>query len=400
MRAPTLPRGSVQKLAIAGATIGSLGAVLAWPSPAAATGPPAACTSGRTLTDPAGDGHHPNTDVTAGWLTETGGRLQAVIQVTTASWAPAHDDSAAASFAFLFAVGDEIRFVRGETPRTGPAAYDAGTWTKAGGFTSTTMTTGATTDPGGSGAITIDVPAAIAPAGARLGSPFVLTSDGVSGGVPHWVDAAPGGTSPDTVGAGADYVVGSCGGASGTPPAAIPAPGAGGPSALTAVSLVAPTKLVGTRSITLRGTVSPATAGVPVRVVQTTRGGSTTWPTTTAADGAWSLAVRVKEQSTWRATASGLGSSTETTRVVAKVTASVRRTRSGGLVVTGSVSPQLPGRVLWLRTDAVSPSAKTSAKRGRFAIRLAHPRPGTYQALFIPSRSRAERGLSPRKTIR
>jgi hypothetical protein len=118
MLAPTLPRGSARTLAIAGVTIGSLGALVAWPSPASAADPPAACTSGRTLTDATGDGHHPNTDVLAGWLTETGGRLQAVIQVHTASWAPAHDDSDSASFAFLFSVGGKTRFVRGQAPRS------------------------------------------------------------------------------------------------------------------------------------------------------------------------------------------------------------------------------------------------------------------------------------------
>lgn len=400
MRAPTLSRGSARPLVIAGVTISSFGALVAWPSPVSAAEPPAACTSGRTLTDPAGDGHHPNTDITAGWLTETGGRLQAVLQVTTASWAPAHDDSDSASFAFLFGVGGEIRFVRGEAPRTGPIVFDAGTWTSAGGFVRTTTTTGTTTDPGTGGAIVIDVPASIAPVGARLSGPFALTWDGASGGVPHWVDAAPGGTTPETVSAGADYVVGACGGALGPSPTIAPGTGAAGSTALTAVSLTAPRKIIGARSITLRGTVSPATAGVPVRVVQTTKVGAAEWPTTTADDGAWSVTVRTKEQSTWRATAGGLGSSTETTRVVARVTASVRRTRSGGLVVTGTVSPQLPGRVLWLRTDAVTPSATTSAKSGRFTVRVARPRPGKYQALFLPSKSRAERGLSTRKTVR
>lgn len=391
-------RVSAKTLALACAATGPLWVAAALPTPAAAADPPAACPTGRTLTDPAADGHHPNTDVIAGWLTETGGHLQAVIQVTTASWAPAHDDSDSASFAFLFGVGGETRYVRGEARRAGGVAFDAGTWTKAGGFVPASATSGATTDAGTGGAITIDVPASVAPPGTLLSRPFVLTWDGASGGVPHWVDAAPGGTTPETAGAGADYVVGAC-----TPTAQAPIttnPSPGGAAALAAVSLTAPPKITGTRPVTLRGTVSPATAGLPVTVTQMTRGATADWRATTDAQGAWSVTVRVKERSSWRATAGGLGSSTETTRVVARVTAKVRRTRTGGAVITGTVSPQLPGRVLWLRTDAVAPSGTTAARNGRFAIRVAHPRPGRYQALFIPSTSRAERGLSTRKTIR
>ena len=43
-----------------------------------------------------------------------------------------------------------------------------------------------------------------------LANPFVLTYDGVTGGVPDWVDHAPGGVAPNDPSFGADYVVGSC----------------------------------------------------------------------------------------------------------------------------------------------------------------------------------------------
>ena len=45
-----------------------------------------------------------------------------------------------------------------------------------------------------------------------LARPFVLTYDGEEAGQPHWVDRAPGATTPDDTSPGADYVAGSCGG--------------------------------------------------------------------------------------------------------------------------------------------------------------------------------------------
>ena len=48
-------------------------------------------------------------------------------------------------------------------------------------------------------------------AGARLANPYVVTYDGIDGGVPTWVDHAPGGVDPAEATFGADYVAGSCG---------------------------------------------------------------------------------------------------------------------------------------------------------------------------------------------
>ncbi|MDO9357316.1 MAG: hypothetical protein Q7T55_26700 [Solirubrobacteraceae bacterium] len=375
---------------------------------AASAGPrPATCTATPSILDAAGDGHHPNTDVIAAWLTETGGRLQAVIQVSQAVWEPAHDDSEAASFAMLFGVGGATRYVRALAPRGGPLRFDHGSWTRAGGFLSDGPTTG-DSSTGSAGFVAIDVPGtpAIVP-GAVLGRPFVLTSDGGTNLDPHWVDAAPGGTTPETAAAGADFTVGSCLPVAPGTVVATPIPGAGSgpgvPAALTGVSLTAPAKVVGRRKTSIRGAVSPARGGVTVTITRTTRGGGApkVFTATSATDGTYVLPVTISERATWRAIAGGLGSQTATTEVKAKVSVRVARTKAGGVVARGTVSPALPGRVLWLRSDAVVASATARpTTRGTFVLRVAHPRPGRYQALFIPSGARAERALSRSESIR
>jgi hypothetical protein len=70
------------------------------------------------------------------------------------------------------------------------------------------------------------------------------------------------------------------------------------------------------------------------------------------------------------------------------------------VVVTGTTSPQLKGRVLWLRDHAVRPSARATARNGRFTLRLKHPRRGRYQAVYIPTGNRAERSTSNTGVIR
>jgi hypothetical protein len=83
-----------------------------------------------------------------------------------------------------------------------------------------------------------------------------------------------------------------------------------------------------------------------------------------------------------------------------KTRITVRRLRKGGTLVRGRVNPALPGRVLLLRTNAVRPSARTSARNGRFKFRFNDLRPGRYQAVFIPSKGRAERSTSTRGVVR
>jgi hypothetical protein len=354
--------------------------------------PPAPCGGTAQITDPAGDGHHPNTDVTAGWLSEANGRLQAVIQVTSGVWSPAHEDSETADWTFLFEVAGRTAYVRATGPRSGVLRYDFGSWTGGGGFASAGPTTGEVT-PGGNGAVTIDVPAATgAVPGAVLARPFILTWDGAGADGPHWVDGAPGGVRPETTDRGADFVVGSCSGqGSGG--------GAGGGARTTAVTLQAPKRLKGGGRALVSGRVTPARAGVPVALSARGRR-TTTRRLTTAADGTFATSMRISETSRLRAEAEGIGSQTRTVRVLSRVRIKVRRLSGGGALITGTVRPRLPGRVLLLRTTDARPTKTTRARNGRFRIRLARPRKGRYQAVYIPSGRRAERSTSNTGAIR
>jgi hypothetical protein len=163
--------------------------------------------------------------------------------------------------------------------------------------------------------------------------------------------------------------------------------------------LRAPRRVVGSRRTVISGSVVPARGGVPVEL--TIRGRrSVKRRVTTAADGTFAVPYRINETSRLRAVAEGIGSQTRTVRVFSRVRIKVRRLRGGRALVTGRVSPALPGRVLWLRSDAAKPTARTRARRGRFRIRLANPRRGRYQAVFIPSGGRAVRSTSNTGVIR
>ncbi len=104
--------------------------------------------------------------------------------------------------------------------------------------------------------------------------------------------------------------------------------------------------------------------------------------------------------STVRAVAEGIASQTRTITVRSTVRIRVRRRAGGAAVVRGRVAPDLPGRVLLLRGEAVRPAATARARDGRFRIRLAAPRRGRYQAVFIPSGDAAERSTSNTGVIR
>ena len=243
MRAP-------QSMSLA-AGLGALAAV-ASATPAVAAPPPCGAPQ---IADASGDGHHANTDVVAAWLSESAGRLQAVIRPRVAVWEPAHDDSEAAGFAFLYTAGGQLRYVRAEAPRGAPVRFDHGTWSAAGGFASA----GRDDRRGGVWrAVTIDVPGV--PAATVLARIFVLTYDGGDGAGPHWVDRAPGGTGPDDDAFGADFVAGSCAGAG---PGGGPG---GGVTTTTAVELNARRRVVGGGQTAISGRVVPARAGVPVAV--------------------------------------------------------------------------------------------------------------------------------------
>ena len=217
--------------------------------PAASAAPPAPCGGTPQITDAKGDGHHTNTDVTAAWLTEAGGRLQAVVQVDFGLWEPAHPDSAQAGIAVLYELAGQTRYVRVTMAFGAPPAFDHGTWTRAGGFVSQGAT-GAEVTTGAGATVTLDVPAVAA--GTVLARPFVLTYDGEEAGQPHWVDRAPGATTPDDTiarrGLRRRLLLGG------------PAAGPGRSRRPRSISK-APRKLTGSGRATITGKVTPARAG-------------------------------------------------------------------------------------------------------------------------------------------
>ena len=217
-----------------------------------------------------------------------------------------------------------------------------------------------------------------------------MTYDGESGAGPHWVDRAPGGVTPAESAFGADYVVGACG-ASG------PGGSPGGGTATTAVALDLRRRLAGGGRAEVSGRVTPARAGVPVAVTATAGARARVRHAVTQADGTFALLLPFRETSRVRAVAEGIGSQTRTITVVSRVRIALRR---GGRLVKGRVRPALPGRVLLLRGDAVAPVARVGAHGGRFRIRLHDPRPGRYQAVFVPAARRAERSTSNTEVIR
>ena len=206
------------------------------------------------------------------------------------------------------------------------------------------------------------------------------------------IDRAPGGTTPGGE-YGADYVVGSCGGTGGG------GGGGGGPAGISSVQLRAPAKRVGAGPVRVRGSIAPARGGVPVELSVRARS-RVVRRLTTRADGTFSTSIRLSETTRVRATAGGLGSQTRTVAMLSRTRITVRHMPDGGVLVQGRVNPALPGRVLLLRTTAVKPSARTSARKGRFTFRLKDPRPGRYEAVFIPSKGRAERSTSNKGVIR
>ncbi|MEA2131817.1 MAG: hypothetical protein QOJ85_4708 [Solirubrobacteraceae bacterium] len=377
-------------------------------SEAFAAAPPP-CGGVAQISDPSGDGHHENTDVLSAWFSEQSGHLQAVIKVTTGDWRPMHVDSDAAGWAMLFDVGGQTRFVRVEALKTGGVQYDYGTWTLAGGFVSAATTTGEVVN-GPGGTATIDVPAETgAVPGTLLAKPFVLTYERAPATpIPHWVDRGPGGTTPEEAVFGADFLAGSC----------LPAPPAGGGPAgdgtqgasagapaptTTAVVLGPLARLVGAGRIRARGRVVPPRGGVTVQVTAKARG-SAKPPVVryvrTLADGSFSVRMPLSESSTISAVGEGINAQTQVVTVHSTIRMTLRRLPNGKTVVSGLVSPRLPGRVLLLRTNAATPSATTRAGHGHFRFTARRFLRGRYEAVFIPYGDRAERSTSASGVIR
>ena len=378
------------------ATLAAVAALSVFAAGAVAQAPPP-CGGQAQISDATGDGHHNTTDVLSAWFSEASGYLQGVIRVQAGNWAPDHEDSDSAGFALLFDVSGQTRYVRAVSTRVPPAQFDYGTWTLSGGFTSAGSTVGSVVY-GLGGTATIDIPGATgAVAGALLANPFVLTYDGADAVGPHWVDRAPGGTAPSGTEYGADYLIGSCGsGPGGTTP---PGGGGGTTGGVASILLRAPARRVGAGPVRVRGSVAPARAGVPVDLTIVGRR-RVVRRLTTDAEGRFSTSVRLSQTTRLRAAAGGVRSQTRTVKMFSRTRITVRRPRSGGVLVLGRVDPSLPGRVLLLRTTALRPSARTYARRGRFRFSFKQLRPGRYQAVYVPSRGRAERSTSNKGVVR
>lgn len=387
------------------AAVAGLACAAGLPAPVGAA-VPQPCLGVPQISDASGDGHHPSTDVIAAWFSEASGSLQAVIKVRAGGWVPEHDDADinGSGFAILFTAGGHTRFARATAPPSGPVTYDYGTYTPGGGFVSAGPTTGEVAYAAAAGTATIDVPPALgASAGALLADPFVLTYDGISGGVPDWVDHAPGGVLPGDSARGADYVVGSCSSTAppGTTPGGSGTPGGPGPGAVTttSVQLRAPARVLGGGAATVTGRVLPARAGVAVVITRRARATATS-RVTTGADGTFRVRIPIRETTRLRAAAEGIRS--QEVRVTARsmVRISVRRLRSGIALVTGRVRPALPGRVLWIPAASAAPVATRTVTGSTFTFRLRNPARGRYQAVYIPSGNRAERSTSNTGVIR
>ncbi|MCX6388948.1 MAG: hypothetical protein NTX07_09545 [Solirubrobacterales bacterium] len=342
---------------------------------------PEPCGGTAQIDDASGDGHHIPEDVLAAWFAESGDSVSAVIQVRQAVWEPQHDDSDVAGYSMLYSFGGQTHYVRAQAPRPPDSIlYDYGTWTRVGGFISAGTTTGIAVE-GYHGTVTVNIPAAAGVTrGTKLGSPFVLVYDGIVSGEPHWVDRAPGGVTPDDgLERGADFVVGSC---SVEPPVVT-----------SAVVLKAPTRITGKANVTLTGTVVPARAGVAVALTVQGRA-SRVVQLTTGADGSFRSVVAVSETTRFRAVAETIASQTRTLTVYSTVRISIRKIRAGIWQADGIVNPALPGSALLLRTNAYRPTATGKVLNGRFSIRLKNPTRGSYEAVYIPIGTTAERSTS------
>lgn len=364
----------------------ALAAFAALPAATAAAAPPAPCNNAPQITD-SGDGHHAPTNVLSAWWSEANGRLQATIKIGAVTPVAEHVEAQTpvAGYAFVYTVGAETRYVRATYPLGGVPAYDFGTYTPLWGF----ATLGATAGVVEPSTITIDVPAVAA--GTVLARPFVITYDGINGSEPDKVDHAPGGVEPGDPAVGADYVVGSCNAA--PPPGTV--------VTTTAVQLAAPKRVTGRKTVTVTGKVLPARAGVPVTITRTANKKGADTRVTSAADGSFSARIAIGETSDLRAVAEGIGSPELTVTARSTVRIKVRNHKDGSATVTGTVNPKLPGRIQWLRSNAVTPSARTTTRsNGSFTLRLKKPKHGRYQVVFIPSNERAERSTSNTGVIR
>lgn len=340
---------------------------------------PEPCGGAPQITDPVGDGHHQNSDVTSAWFSGAPQAMQAVIRTRVGLFEPAHDDSAEMGLAMVFRIGEAWRYVRARADRAGAIAYDAGTWSPTAAFQPEGPATGSTAIEAGTGVVTIGIPSwfGLTPA-TIIANPFAITNDGSTAGVPHWVDRAPGGTTPDGIEYGADLLVGTCDGSQGM-------------AGVAGVTLAAPARLIGGGMARVAGVVAGAGAGLPVTISATGRS-VVTVTTRTDGTGAFTARVPIAATTSIRATAAGLGS--PTVRVIARERVTVRRAVSAGARMTATVAPALPGKAVLVRPGGFAPLATARVRGGRAAFVVPVSAVGRAQVVIIPDGDLAERGQS------
>ena len=359
-------------------------AALAWPGVATAV-PPAPCDPAVVIQDPGTDGHHEPTDVLRAWLSEAEtGNLKAVIEVDLGNWDAEHDDPIiVAGYAFLFTVNGVTRFVRLSVDEDFNDTYEYGTYTFPGTFTQQGLTTGRR-EPGplpptnGNGTAIIDVPTSLADNGDLLTDTFVLTYDGIVGGVPVWVDQAPGGETPTQQPRGPSFLVGQCAG----------------------VRLNVPTRITGARMVTIFGRVLGGTEGDQVVIRRKTKSGTVTSQTTIDAEGDYSINAFVRETTTVSAVSGQFESQDKTITVKSVVTIKANKRASGKTKITGKTNPALPGKVKLYKTTAFFATASKEIDGGRFSFPAKRLKPGRYEVIYTPSQGRALRDISNKVTVR
>jgi len=195
------------------ATFAVAGAIAALPASGQDAKPQVGC-AGLTFTDKTGDSSGAsNTDVIAGWFTNTADGLFANIQVANLD-KTVSDGSTGSNWYFQWELAGAVRYVSVALDG-GAFTYEYGTLANQ-AYSGEGSTTGKAYE-GKDGIFSIKVPSAVAPAGKTLTNPYVHVGTSLSVAGTGLVSGADDG--PDTA-KGNNYVVGGCedGAAATTPP--------------------------------------------------------------------------------------------------------------------------------------------------------------------------------------
>lgn len=349
---------------------------------------PQPCDGVVQITDPAADSHHPNVDVTRAWFAY-GGAGKATLNIEVADLGPAvdHTENDRVLWRGIYSDPSGVRryvqatVARGQTTATFEHGRATGT-----SITREGETTGRLV-PGKSGVVSVALPASVVEDGRVLGHLVVIAAEANALST-SWFDRAPGGTEPGDTAAtptGADWRISACGASSAAPPStSTSGPGTTVATALTAVTLERDEVAARYgRTITLRGRVAPAAAGVPVDVVDE-RGG-VLGTATTNADGTFAFRVRVLRSARLAARAGDLTSASVQLAMVPEVTLAPPRAAGGSTIFSGTVAPRRLSGPVTLERRAGRQWVAVGFGRlrdGRFSVRLAERAHGRHRISF------------------